>query len=159
MMKLMTCSKQPQGYYLRNKRAISMTILFLFVILKAKSQSADSIQPIISMPFVFAEFGLGDANGMSTSVGGNLLFINYWGLNVTYQQVERKSRNVPDDYEHGLCILSCVTPGDRLYMYACRLSKGFETRTQLIRFRVEAGVAWGAVSKSNFYTPCGLRMV
>jgi len=130
-----------------------MRWIFLLLVccrLDVQAQSMDTTEGMISMPFVFAEGTIGHAHGIMSGIGGNMIFANEWGLNIGYNQIDRNSANVPADYDPGLCILSCATPTDELYTYTFRISKGFETRTQLIRFKAEAGLAWGQYQQVRF---------
>ncbi len=141
---------QARGLGLSMKRVNLLTACFIFVAIYGKSEIVDSPKQRIPMPIIYAEFGVGDANGMMTGLGGNLVFVRYWGLNFAYSQVNRKSKSVPGDYDRGLCFFSCLTPSDKLYLYSCRVSKGFATRSQLIRFSLQAGMAWGQFQKVVF---------
>lgn len=134
-----------------NKILITLFILVVCFLLpfKGYNQKADTLQQINKFPFLFAEFGVGYSNG-SSGISGNLILRSMWGLNIGYNHINKNSNELPPDYLSGFCIWTCRDPTDIINSYSYRLSKVFNTRTKLIRFRLEAGLAFVQYKKVHF---------
>lgn len=123
-------------YFLCSRYIKEFLILFFIFFLKPSATANDSVK----FPFLYAEAFAGFSNGNSFGIGGNILLNNSWGFNVSFNQGDKKSIDVPGNYQHGLCILTCDPPSDKFYAYTYRIAKTFGSFNKFVRLKTELGL-------------------
>jgi hypothetical protein len=132
-----------------------MKYLFYFILIilwpiEGYNQIFKSDFNIKKSPLIYADIDGGLSNGLMLGIYGNIQLNNSWGLNIGYNHYNRNSKELPSDFYSGFCLWDC-TPTDKFFTYSFRLTKGFKTKTQLIRYKFELGLALVQLEQVHFH--------
>ena len=115
------------------------TLSFSFV---SNAQKAYVPNQKTKLTALYLNIGGGTSNGNLSGMGLNFILSNNWGGSLGFNELNRKSKKMPSNYNPGSFLgFRGTFPKDKTYSYSIRFLREFPSNSKKVRYGLEGGLS------------------